>query len=173
MLCWCVCLFHINLRDFSVLQCSWSLFFALFGNSPSFVFWLAFYSRSPQNRIFFPKVLCNYGGHVLYCSKSAVSMWDFKLGAGNVKKQGRMRIYSGNVAAQVVSQAAHNVLHWDSSAAVSLAARISEMSLLVIFGCLAPIYSFLNIIIINFRFIMVFAYSKNQIYCLMTFDKCI
>ena len=78
--------FHINLKDFPVLQCSWSVFFALFGNSPSFVFWLAFYSRSLQTRILFPKVLCNYGGHVLYSSKSAVSIWDSKLGAGNVKK---------------------------------------------------------------------------------------
>ena len=110
MLYQCVCLFHISLKDFSVLQCSWSVFFALFEKSPSFVFWLAFYHRSLQTRILFPKVLCNYGGHVLYCSKAAVSIWDFKLGAGNVKKQGKMRIYSGNVAAQVVSLAAHNVL---------------------------------------------------------------
>ena len=57
---------------------------------------------------------------------------DLKLGASDAKKQGKMRIYFSNVAAQVVSAATPNVPCWTSLVAVSAAAGICDTTLVVI-----------------------------------------
>lgn len=50
-----ICLFLINLKDFSVLQCSYYyfFFFYMFGNPPSFEFWPALYYRNQQDMILY------------------------------------------------------------------------------------------------------------------------
>lgn len=73
-----------------------------------------------------------YGGYHIYyvincCIKWAASNWDFELGASDAKKDGKVRIYSGDVATWAVSVVGTNVSGSLSSTVVPSADGICDM----------------------------------------------
>lgn len=106
------------------------LFFIFYGNPPGHP---TFLLQKPVGQdSLFAKVLWSYTIHVIWCSQPTASIWDFELGAGDGRKQGKMRIYSCNLAAQAVSAVASNVPCSASSAVVSSVDGICDMILVVI-----------------------------------------